>query len=328
LGVRYVLEGSVRKGGSRVRITAQLIDAETGTHLWADRFDGSLDDVFDLQDQIAINVAGIIEPTLQAAEIRRSAERPTRDLTAYDLYLRALPTLYFISKEGGQRTLGLLEQAIERDPDYAPALGAAALCGVWLGGSIEDRELNRQNAIGRAQRVLELAGDHPGSLIDAAYALAFFGEDIDAMTALVDRTLALHPSFALGWSLSANLRLWAGQPSIAIEHAEISRRLSPRNPVSVPSSFLVGLALFFKRRFDDAAMNLRVAIQERPNNPQFLRALASCYAHLGQFDEARDIVARLRSLNAVVLPPLAQFRNPEHRELFLSGLRLAAAEMV
>src|SRR5207249_65627 len=112
LGVRYVLEGSVRKGGGRVRITAQLIEAETGTHLWADRFDGSLEDVFDLQDQVAISVAGVIEPALQAAEMRRSAARPTTDLTAYDLYLRALAAFYPITKEGLLEALGLLDQAI------------------------------------------------------------------------------------------------------------------------------------------------------------------------------------------------------------------------
>src|SRR5438874_541794 len=119
LGVRYVLEGSVRKGGNRVRITAQLIDAETGAHLWADRFDGSLEDVFNLQDQVAISVAGIIEPTLQAAETARSANRPTDDLTAYDLYLRAY-AMYWSSARRAADALRLLEQAIARDPDFGP----------------------------------------------------------------------------------------------------------------------------------------------------------------------------------------------------------------
>ena len=126
LGVRYVLEGSVRKGGNRVRITAQLIDAETGAHLWADRFDGSLEDVFELQDKIAVSVAGIIEPALQAAEIHRSAARPTTDLSAYDLYLRALAAFFPITKEGVFEALGLLEQAIAIDRRYGPALSWAA----------------------------------------------------------------------------------------------------------------------------------------------------------------------------------------------------------
>jgi len=143
LGVRYVLEGSVRKGGSRVRITAQLIDAETGAHLWADRFDGSLEDVFDLQDKIAVSVAGVIEPALQAAEMRRSAARPTTDLTAYDLYLRALAVFFPITRQRLVEALGLLEQALAIDPRYGPALSWAAICHRelvpgWLGRSAGD----------------------------------------------------------------------------------------------------------------------------------------------------------------------------------------------
>src|SRR5205807_105282 len=134
LGVRYVLEGSVRKGGDRVRITAQLIDAETGAHLWADRFDGSLEDVFDLQDQIAISAAGVIEPTLQAAEVRRVSRRPTNDLTAYDLYLRAYELMLSPARNVPE-VLHLLDEAIERDPDFGPALAWAAICHVVYSGS-------------------------------------------------------------------------------------------------------------------------------------------------------------------------------------------------
>jgi adenylate cyclase len=141
LGVRYVLEGSVRKARQRVRITAQLIDAITGTHLWADRFDGSLEDVFELQDKVAISIAGVIEPALQAAETARSAGRPTNDLAAYDLYLRALAAYYPITKEGLVEALGLLERAIAIDPRYGPALSLAAMChrrlaiDRWAGGN-------------------------------------------------------------------------------------------------------------------------------------------------------------------------------------------------
>jgi adenylate cyclase len=128
LGVRYVLEGSIRKGGGRVRITAQLIEAETNTHLWADRFDGSLEDVFDLQDKVAVSVAGVIEPTLVAAEITRATARPTKDLQAYDLYLKALPRLFQFSKEGLFEAAELFAQAITRDPQYGPALALASVC--------------------------------------------------------------------------------------------------------------------------------------------------------------------------------------------------------
>ena len=170
LGVRYVLEGSVRKGGNRVRITGQLIDALTGTHLWADRFDGLIEDVFELQDKIAFSVAGVIEPTLQAAEMRRSAARPTTDLTAYDLYLRALAALYPITKERVVEALGLLEQAIAIDPHYGPALSWAAFCHYRLcnNGWTEAPETTRRRAIELARQALQVGQNDPGILATAA----------------------------------------------------------------------------------------------------------------------------------------------------------------
>ncbi len=152
LGVRYVLEGSVRKGGGRVRITAQLVEAETGAHLWADHFDGSLEDVFELQDSVAISVAGVIEPALQAAEARRSAHRPTNDLTAYDLYLRALPNFASAARER-TRALDLLEQAIARDPRYGPALALAAMCMPQLhrNGWAESPDVGRDRGLDYAR---------------------------------------------------------------------------------------------------------------------------------------------------------------------------------
>jgi adenylate cyclase len=190
LGVRYVLEGSVRKSGGRVRITAQLIDAETGAHLWADRFDGSLEDVFDLQDKVASNVAGVIEPALQIAETARSANRPTTDLTAYDLYLRACEMFWVAAQV--PEALHLLEQAIERDPGYGPALAWAAMRCFRLrdDNRSEDRETDRRKGINFARRALEVAGDDPAVLANASEALAVFGEDISAMIALVDRQRA------------------------------------------------------------------------------------------------------------------------------------------
>jgi adenylate cyclase len=175
LGVRYVLEGSVRKGGNRVRITAQLIDALTDAHLWADRFDGSLEDVFELQDEVASSVAGVIEPALQAAEIRRSAERPTSDLTAYDLYLRALPLYESGEKNQTIEALELLGQAIGRDPRYSLALALAAQCTAHLhvSGWTDDPDLHRRRAVDLAQRALRGAGDDPNTLGRAAHALGY-----------------------------------------------------------------------------------------------------------------------------------------------------------
>jgi adenylate cyclase len=326
LGVRYVLEGSVRKAGGRVRITGQLIDAATGAHLWADRFDGLIEDVFELQDKIASSVAGVIEPALQAAETARSASRPTDDLTAYDLYLRAYAMVLSSTRQSPE-ALRLLEEAIERDPRYGPALAWAAFCclRLLLDGRSEDPAADRLKGADFARRALEVAGDDAGVLANAVFALAYFGEDIGAMMALADRALALNPNFARGWHISGTLRIWAGQPDIAIEHLEAALRLSPRARVGT-SLLQIGTAHFFCRRFDQAVPMLLLAMQEDPSFPQPYRMLGACYAHMGRLDDAREIVTRLRAITSLVIPDLSFFRNPEHRELFLSGLRLAAGE--
>src|SRR6266851_1914360 len=324
LGVRYVLEGSVRKAGGRVRITAQLVDAVSGAHLWADRFDGSLEDVFELQDRVAVSVAGVIEPALQAAETARSADRGTDDLTAYDLYLRAYA---MVASSGKQipEALRLLERAIELDSRYGPALAWAAICCLRLVADArsEDAQADSRKGTDLARRALQVAGDDPGILANAAMALAYFGEDIGAMMALADRALALNPSFARGWYISGFLRICVGELDAAIECVESSLRLSPRGRFGMPF-YMIGLAQFLSRRFDEAVPNLLLAIQEEPNYPMPYRSLAACYAHMGRLDEAREVVARLRAITPLVIPNASYLRNPEHRELFLSGLRLAA----
>jgi TolB-like protein len=320
LGVRYVLEGSVRKAGTRVRITGQLIDALTGTHLWADRFDGSLEDVFELQDRVAVSVAGVIEPALQAAEMRRSAGRSTTDLTAYDFYLRALAVFFPVTKVRIFAALGLLEQAIAIDRHYGPALSWAAYCHMRLvtEGWAEEPEITRRETCDLARQALEVGENDPGILATSALALAYFGENIGAMIGLVERALALNPSFARGWYASGAIRAWAGQPDLAIQHLETSLRLSPRERVGVPLG-VMGTAYFFKRQFDEAASKLLQSIQDDPGYP-------SCYAHMGRLDEAHAIVARLRAITPQVVPSVLPWCNPEDLELYLSGLRLAAGE--
>jgi adenylate cyclase len=327
LGVRYVLEGSVRKGGKRVRITAQLIEAETGAHLWADRFDGSLEDVFDLQDQVATSVAGVIEPTLQTAEIRRSRGRPTRDLTAYDLYLRALPAALSGEKKGYIAALDLLGRAIERDPHYGPSLAAAAVChaGLYVSGWTDDPEASRREGVERARQALRCGGDDADTLGRAAYALGHFGEDIDAAIALIERSLQINPSFAYGWQRSGWLRLWAGQPELAIDHFETALRLNPRDPAAA-TLMGIGVGHFFARRLEEARTMLLRSLQEQPGWVPTSRFLAACYAHLGRLDEASAMIEQLRALTPLVVPIADHWRNPEQREFYLSGLRLAAGE--
>ena len=327
LGVRYVLEGSVRKAGGRMRITAQLIEAATGANLWADRFDGSLDDVFELQDKVAVSVAGVIEPELQTAEIRRSAERPTNDLTAYDLFLRALPRAESGEKEGIVEALDLLGRAVERDPRYGPALGLAARCHnrLHVSGWTDDPETNRREGVDLARRALRVARDDPGVLSMAAYVFGYFGEDIDTAISLIDRSLELNPSFARGWGSSGWLRLWAGQPDRAIAHFETALRLSPRDRAVAPL-LGIGIAHFLARRFDEARATLLRSLQEFPGWVPNYRFLAACCAQMGRLDEAREIVQRLRALTPLVVPSAPHWRNPEQRELYLAGLRLAADE--
>jgi adenylate cyclase len=220
-----------------------------------------------------------------------------------------------------------MEQAIARDPRYGPALAWAAVCcyRVLIDGRSADPEADRRKGVEFARRALEVAGEEPGILADVARALAYFGEDIGAISALVARALALNPNFARGWLVSGAVRLYAGQPDIAIEHAEASFRLNPRARAG-PSFSTIGFAHFLCRRFDDAVPKLLLAIQENPSAPAPYRTLAACYAHMGRLDEAREIVARLRAMTSVVIPDASFLRNTEHRELYLSGLRLAAGE--
>ena len=328
LGVRYVLEGSVRKAGGRVRITAQLIDATNGAHLWGpDRFDGLLEDVFELQDKVASSVAGVIEPALQMAEARRTAGRPTTDLTAYDLYLRALAIYFPITKERVFKALAHLERAIAIDPQFGPALAWAAVCNLRLvnDGWIAEHEKVRRRAIELAREALQVGENDPRVVVNAAFVLARFGENIGAMLGLVDRALAFNPSFARGWFVSGLLRLFAGQFDLAIEHAERSLRLSPRESIGTPL-WLVGEAYFFKRQFEMAEAKLLLSIQDHPGNPPAYRTLAACYVHMGRLDEARAIVAKLRALTPLVVYRDLAFRNPEDDEFFLSALRMAAGE--
>jgi TolB-like protein/class 3 adenylate cyclase len=326
LGVRYVLEGSVRKAGNRVRITAQLIEALDAAHLWADRFDGSLEDIFDLQDKVASSVVGVIEPALQAAETARSANRPTHDLTAYDLYLRAYEIVLSSGKDLPQ-ALHLLDQAIDRDPRYAPALALAAVGHLRLcvDGLSKDPQADRRRGADLAHRALKVARDDPSTLANASLALAYFGEDIGAMVGLIDHALALNPSYARGWYVSGILRWFAGEADIAIEHIEASIRLSPGARIGMAVS-AIGAAHFLSRRFDQALPKLLLAIQENPDYPVSYRYLAACYAQMGRLDEAREIVVRLRAITPLVVSSADYLRNLEQRELLMSGLRLAAGE--
>ncbi len=316
LGVLYVLEGSVRRAGNRIRITAQLLDATTGAHLWADRFDAQLADVFELQDNVASSVAGVIEPRLQAAEYNRSTQRATNDLTAYDLFLRASVHASSWGREGTMRALELLGQALTRDADYGKALALAAQCHIQLSGNgwCEDQQRNRQEGVDLARRALQAAGDDPNVLVHVAHALGFFEPDIEPAITLIDRALDLNPSFAFGWFIKGWLRLWAGQADVAIELFEKSLRLDPLRKKRATIS--IGIAHFFARRLEKAAAMLLVSLQETPNWAPSLRFLASCYAHLGRLVDARSLVEKLRQITPDLVPSAEHWRVRKDREFF------------
>ena len=243
--------------------------------------------------------------------------------------MRALPNHLSFDRNQITQALDLLGRAIDRDPRFAPALALAA----WqhqqidVGGWSEDREANRRAGIELARRALQVAGDDPSVLAPVAHTLASLGEDINAALALIDRALALNPNFARGWYWSGILRYYAGQPALSLEHFEKYLRLSPRD--RWPAYLVgIGIALFLCRRFDEAAAKLQAALQELPSFTPIYRFLASCYAHMGRLDEARELVKRLRLITPVVVTDFSRYQNPEQRELILSGLRLAAGEAV
>jgi len=253
--------------------------------------------------------------------------RPTGDLTAYDLYLRALAEVAACEKDRMVVALDMLDQAIAREPNYGPALALAAAYRVDLENHswAEDPDENRRIAIDLARRALRAGADDPTALGRAALALGRLGEDIDAALSLIDRALSLNPSFSNGWYWSGWLRLIAGEPDLAIRHFETSLRLSPREPRGFHLGG-IGTAHFMESRFAEAAATLRVALEELPSFTPTYRTLAACYAHLGRLDEARAMVRRLRLLTPALVPTVRFFRDPQHAELYLSGLRLAAGE--
>ena len=326
-GARYVLEGSVRKARGRIRIIAQLIEATSGTHLWADRFEGRLKDAFDLQDKVALSVAGVIEPALEAAEMRRSARARANDPTTYDLYLRALADHLSFEKDRVLRALELLGQALDREPYYAQALSVAAWCHVQIDtyGWTSDDAKNRREGLALAHRALQVADDDPAVIGRAAFVVGRFGDDIDGAVALIDRSLQLNPGFAGGWHVSGWLRLFAGYPDLAIEHFSNSMRLASRGR-RMETLTGIGLGHLLSRRFDEAISVFRVSLEQFPHFAQTYRYLASAYVHSGQVDEARRIVTRLREITPMVVPAALPFRNPDHCELLLSGLRIATKE--
>jgi TolB-like protein len=327
LGVRYVLEGSVRKAANRVRIAGQLIDASTGTHLWADHFDGALDDIFALQDQMTATVVGAIAPKLEQAEIDRAKRKPTDNLDAYDLFLRGLASMYRRNREAMGEALGLFSAAIERDPEYASPYGAAAWCRVWrvLNGWVSDRGQERAEAMRLGRRAVELGMDDAVALARGGHALGFSSGDPDSGLAFVDRALLLNPNLAVAWVFGGLLRIYRGDTEVAIEHLARAMRFSPLDPTLYQMQAGTGLAHLLAGRFDEALLWAQRAFREEPNFIPAAALAAASYAQAGRLEEARRTMAHLRALDpALRASPFTRvFRRPEHVAIWTDGLRKA-----
>jgi adenylate cyclase len=330
LGVRYVLEGSVRKAASRVRIAGQLIDGSTGAHLWADRFEGALEDIFDLQDQVTASVVGVIAPRLEQAEIERAKRKPTESLDAYDYYLRGMASSYQETKEGTSEALRLFYRAIELDPGFAAAHGIAARCYVLrkTSGWVTDREQEIAETARLARRAVALGRDDAAALSAGGSSLAYVVGDLDDGVAFIDRALTLNPNMALAWHYSGWARIWLGEPDLAIEHLARAMRLSPLDPLIVAMQVAAAYAHFFAGRIDMASSWAGTALRDRPDYTTALRIVAASNALAGRMDQARKALARLRQLDPALRVSnlrdrAGPFRRPEDVARYEEGLRRA-----
>ena len=327
LGVRYVLEGSVRKGGNRVRITAQLIDATNGAHLWADRFDGSLEDVFELQDKVAISVAGVIEPTLRHSEIERARRKRPDSLDAYDLYLRALPDAFAAMPEDADKALALLGKAIELEPDFAAAHAIIAFCHEqrYLRGGMQEE--TRIAALRHARQAIAAGGDDAAALATAGFVIAVCGRDYEAALAAFDRSFALSSSSALALGFSSIVRAWKGDDAIAVEQANRALRLSPFDPQRNLPHVGLAYAHFAAGRFEETVAAASLATQ---SNPRFIVPIILHAAALGCLDRSEDaktVVQRLLELQPGLTVGTAilsaRYVNPENIAALGNALRRA-----
>jgi TolB-like protein len=294
LGVRYLLEGTVRKASGRVRITSQLIDATTGAHLWVDRFEGELGDVFALQDEVTANVVSAIQPKLLQAEIELAVRRPN-DLSAYDLYLRAARHYYAMTREGMAEALRLLSRALEIDPRYGAAASLAGFCrtiNLTLGWANDPQpEIEEVRRLSRL--VLSIDENDPEPIAFAGWAKAFLGTDFAAATELVDHAVALNPNSAIAWSYRGMTYQFVGQPEEAVRSFERGVRLSPLDPMLYATFTGMGLAFISLGRFDKAVAAAAKALRKNPTFTPAYRCLAAALVHLGRDAEARETAARL-----------------------------------
>jgi TolB-like protein/class 3 adenylate cyclase/Tfp pilus assembly protein PilF len=329
LGVRYLLEGSVRKAGNRVRINGELIDASTGAHLWADRFDGSIEDVFDLQDQVTVSVVGAISPRLEQAEIDRARNKPTESLDAYDYFLRGMASYNQWTREANAEALSSFSRAIELDRNFAPALALAARCYTQrkANGWMTDAVQESVEAVRLARRAVELGKTDPIALCFSGWTIAHVGNEYDTGAALIDKALALNPNLSAAWYCSGWVRVYLGEPELAIKHSAYAMRLSPFDPLLNRFQAATATAHFLLGRYDEASSWAEKALQEQPTYLTALHISAASDALAGRLLDAQRTMARLRQVDPAIRICNVEHRIPLRRSEDLSklveGLRLA-----
>jgi TolB-like protein len=331
LGVRYVLEGSVRRAANRVRITGQLIDTTTGAHIWADRIDGALDNIFELQDQVASNVAGAIEPKLRLAEIARAARKPTDSLDAYDLHLRAIAQSHKYTEESIGEALILAQRALAIDPSYAPSAALICWCRVvqrvqgW--GVVSKAEA--AETVSLARRTIEPGRDDPDALWMAGITIGMLAGEISTALAAIDRALALNPNSALAWTMRGSMLSLQNEGDLAIEAHQRAIRLSPLDPRAYVFTAGLGFAHMAAGRYEEAILWADRALQMQPRYALAMRPKLVCLAHLGRADEARDLLKHMLAVQpgftiaAWKASYLLTAHSPTLLTLYTDGLRKA-----
>ncbi len=328
LGVRYLLEGSVRKADNRLRITGQLVEAANGAHLWADRFDGDLADIFELQDQITAQVIGAIAPRLELAEIER-ARRKTTNLDAYDYYLRAWAAIYRFSAEGSKEALSLLEKAIALDPEFALAYATQAVCYFmrrafsWsVDPAHEAAEAGRT-----AWRAMELDSSDAQVLTFYAQTLIYNVGRLDEAVAFLDQAVSADPNYANAWMWRGSARAYLGDAERAIEDLQQALRLSPLDTTIWIAQTTMANAHFLRGRYGEALSWASMALRQRPNSLSALRVAIAANAQAGHLEMGRQLLGRYRELDPDArLAKMREwwwFRREQDVEKYLEGYRLA-----
>ncbi len=329
LGVRYVLEGSVRKAGGQVRITGQLIDAASGAHLWADRFEGSLDDIFDLQDRVTTSVVGAVAPRLDQAEIDRAKRKPVESLDAYDCFLRGMANVHEQTRSSWEEALRLFYHAIDLDPGFATPYGMAASCYSTrkMRGWVIDSDREESETRRLASRASAIGRDDALALCWAGFSLFRVCGEHGTGAALIDQALAINPNLARGWQLRGVISVIVGQHEVALEQLGRALRLSPLDPDNHLSEVNVAFAHLFQGRYDEALNWATKALVHQSTVMGPLRCSAVANALAGNIDEARKFTTRMLQLDPAMrmsrLKDYVPYRRPQDIERVLEGLRLA-----